>query len=330
MKISAAWAVLGLLAAAAGPARAEVGELRIPLGAADFGTLPLQVMKKHGLIEKFASAAGLAVKVNWASIAGTTANDALLAGSADLAAGETPAFLSLWDRTKGGAAVKGVAALCAMPVHLNTRAEHLRSLDDLRETDRIALASTEGSIAAAVLRLLAAKSGKSASRFDSFAVEMADADAVIALLGGGRIAAHFAPAPFHQRELRHAGVRTILSSDEAIGGRTTYTMVYATEKFRADNPKVVAVFLKALQEAQRMIKADRRAAAEVLLEAKGGRGWDVKELAAILEHPSTKYGVVPKNVLRLATLMHEAGALRHKPAALAELFFDGVDLSLGN
>lgn len=330
MKISAAWAVLGLLAAAAGPARAEVGELRIPLGAADFGTLPLQVMKKHGLIEKFASAAGLAVKVNWASIAGTTASDALLAGSADLAAGETPAFLSLWDRTKGGAAVKGVAALCAMPVHLNTRAERLRSLDDLRATDRIALASAEGSIAAAVLRLLAARSGASASRFDSVAVEMADADAVIALLGGGRIAAHFAPAPFHQRELRHAGVRTILSSDEAIGGRTTYTMVYATEKFRADNPKVFAVFVKALQEAQRMIKADRRAAAEVLLEAKGGRGWDVKELAAILEHPSTKYGVVPKNVLRLATLMHEAGALRHKPAALGELFFDGADLSSGN
>ncbi|MBM0207021.1 hypothetical protein JNW90_31495 [Micromonospora sp. STR1s_5] len=73
-------------------ARGEVSELKIPLGAGGFGFLPLNMMQKHNLIEKFAEEAGVKVKVNWANIGGPAVmNDALLSGSAHfISAGPRP------------------------------------------------------------------------------------------------------------------------------------------------------------------------------------------------------------------------------------------------
>lgn len=45
-------------------ARAEVSEIRVPLGAGGFGFLPLHVMKQHRLIEDEANRRGVALKVN--------------------------------------------------------------------------------------------------------------------------------------------------------------------------------------------------------------------------------------------------------------------------
>ena len=45
-------------------ARAEVSEIRVPLGAGGFGFLPLHVMKQHRLIEDEANRRGVPLKVN--------------------------------------------------------------------------------------------------------------------------------------------------------------------------------------------------------------------------------------------------------------------------
>src|SRR5690606_41264900 len=90
------------IAAAPMTARAEVTELRIPLGAGGFGFLPLHMMRAHKLIEKHSAAAGVTVTVNWANIGGPSVmNEALLSGSADFVSAGPPAFLTLWDRTRG-------------------------------------------------------------------------------------------------------------------------------------------------------------------------------------------------------------------------------------
>src|SRR6202167_5849570 len=90
------------LAAVLSPAvRAEVSEVRFPIGAGGVGFLPLLVMQKYGLIEKYAKAAGINnLPVRWINIGGPSVmNDALLSGSADFIAAGPPAFLTLWDRT---------------------------------------------------------------------------------------------------------------------------------------------------------------------------------------------------------------------------------------
>ena len=105
---------LTLLAGLLGPigVRAEVSELRVPLGAGGFGFLPLHIMKTNNLVEKHAERAGQKVKVNWSNIGGPSAMiDALISGSADFVSAGPPSFLILWDKTKGNADVRGVAAM---------------------------------------------------------------------------------------------------------------------------------------------------------------------------------------------------------------------------
>ena len=102
-------------------AKAEIAEMRVPLGAGGFGFLPLHIMKHYGLIEKKAAEAGLTLTVNWANVGGPAVmNDALLSGSADFISAGPPAYLVLWDRTRDNAGVKGVAAMSTMPMYLRT------------------------------------------------------------------------------------------------------------------------------------------------------------------------------------------------------------------
>jgi NitT/TauT family transport system substrate-binding protein len=334
MKRLLAIVALALVAALPLGARAEVSELRIPLGAGGFGFLPLEMMKRHELIEKHAAQAGLKVSVNWANIGGPAVmNDALLSGSAHFISAGPPAFLTLWDRTKGNLAVKAVAAMSSIPMYLNARAEHLRSIDDFTPNDKIAVTAVKVSIPSIIMQMYAAgKYGKEhAFRFDPNTVSMTHPDAVVALItGSSNIAAHYASAPFHQRERREPAIRTIMVSDDVMGGSTTFTMISTTAKFVSENPKVHAAFISALKEAQRMIAADKRAAAQVLLDSMGGRGWDLNELVSILEDPSTKYTTVPENVMKYASFMHEIGTLKNKPASITELFFEGADVSAGH
>ena len=185
-KLIGAFSLLAIVAIPLG-ARAEVSELKIPLGAGGFGFLPLHMMQKHALIEKQAAAAGIKLTVNWANVGGPSVmNEALLSGSADFISAGPPAFLTLWDRSKTGMNVKSVAAMSSMPMYLNTRAEHLRSLDDIKEGDKIAVTAVKVSIPSIIMQMYArAKYGPSAAlRFDPFTISMTHPDAAVAILTG--------------------------------------------------------------------------------------------------------------------------------------------------
>lgn len=314
-------------------ARAEVSELKIPLGAGGFGFLPLHMMNKHGLIEKHAQKAGMKVTVDWARIGGPSVMiDALLSGSAHFISAGPPSFLILWGRTGGN--VKGVAAMSSMPMSLNTRAEHLKSVDDLKPADKIAVTSVKSSIPSIIMQMHAVKKyGKDqAFRFDPYTVTMNHADAAVALISGSsNIAAHYASPPLSQRELKQKGIRSIMSSDDVMGGSTTFTMVSTTQKFHDENPKVYAAFVAALKEAQAMIKADKRAAAEVLIESMGGGdSWSIEDMVAILDDPAVKYTTKPENVMKYAEFMNDIGSIKRRPKSITELFFDEADIATGN
>ena len=314
---------------------AEVSEVRVPLGAGGFGFLPLHVMQKHNLIEKQAAKLGQPVKVNWSNIGGPAGMiDALLSGSADFISAGPPSFLLLWDKTRNSVGVKGVAAMSSMPMRLNTRAPHLKSIDDLKSGDKIAVTSVKSSIPSIVMQMYAlGKYGKEqVFRFDPFTVGMNHADAAAAMLSGsGGINSHFASAPLDQIEIKDPAIRTIMNSDDVMGGSTTFTMISSTQKFHDQNPKVYAAFVAALVEAQEMIRNDKRAAAELLIESMGGgTKWSVDELVAILSDPTTVYTTRPENVLKYANFMHEIGSMKTRPASIEDLFFKGADISAGN
>ena len=297
-------------------------EVRIPKGAGGLGFLPLLVMEKYRLIEKYAD-----VTVRWMDLGGPAAmNDALLSSSADFISAGPPAFLTLWDKTRGSINVEGVAAMSSMPMYLNTNSPRLTKLQDISDQDKIAVTSIKVSIPAIIMQMYAQeKYGPAqATRFDKFTVSMAHPDAVVALLSGSAgISAHFSSPPFHQRERKDPRIRTILTSDDVMGGSTTFTMISTTSKFRQENPQIFAAVLKALEEAQRMILNDKKMAADLLVTSEGG-GLTREEIVDVLGDPHVKFTTTPENIMKYAEFMHSAGSIKNRPGSWKDLFFSEI------
>lgn len=319
MRLAMTLAFVFLTACGGGASKHEV---RIPKGAGGVGFLPLLVMEKYHLIEKYAD-----VKVRWMDLGGPAAmNDALLSSSADFISAGPPAFLTLWDKTRGSANVEGVAAMTSMPMYLNTNVQHLKKLDDITDQDKIAVTSIKVSIPAIIMQMYAQqKYGPAqATRFDKFTVSMAHPDAVVALLSGSAgITAHFSSPPFHQRERKDPRIRTILNSDDVMGGSTTFTMISTTSKFRQENPQIFAAVLKALEEANRMIVADKNMAADLLVTSEGG-GLTREEIVEVLNDPHIKFTTTPEHVMKYAEFMAASGSIRNRPGSWKDLFFSEI------
>ena len=327
-------AVVVCLAIAACGGR-PANEIRIPRGAGGIGFLPLLVMEKYRLIEKHAADAGIQkLTVRWIDLGGpSVVNDALLSGAADYAAAGPPAMLTLWDRTRDSIGVAGVAAMTSLPMYLNTNAAHLKTIDDLRAGDKIAVTAIKVSIPALVMQMYAAKKyGQAdATRFDRYTVSMTHPDAVVALLSGATgISAHFASPPFHQRERRDPKIRTIMTSDDVMGGSTTFTMLSTTRKFREENPEIYRAVLRALEDANTRIASDPRDAAAILLASTSESGFSVDETVAMLKDPGVKFTTTPENVSKYAAFMHEIGSIAQRPATWKDVFFPEIHPAPGS
>jgi len=329
----AALLTCGVLLAGCGGGGANT--VTIPMGAGGVGFLPLQLMREHGLIEQHAAALGVAdLEVRWLDLGGPAImNDALLSGSVDFITAGPPSFLTLWDRTRGSIDVRGVAALAALPMYLNTRLERLRSIDDLREQDKIALTGIKVSIPAIIMQMYAADEygQDEAFRFDRYTVGMTHPDGVVAMLSGSAdISGHFTSPPFHQRERQDPSIRTIMNSYDVMGGTTTFTVMSTTAKFHDENPLVYRAVLDALEEAIDMIEADPSAAADVLIATDEDAGLSRDELIALLRDPEIEFSTTPRNVLKYAEFMHSIGSISNLPESWQELFFPEIHAASGS
>lgn len=303
--------------------------VRIPLGAGGVGFLPLHVMQEQDLIEKHAAVAGLdELEVQWIDLGGPAAmNDALLSRSVDFIAAGPPAFLTLWDRTRGTLDVRGVAAMSALPMYLNTRSAAFNSLDSISEQDKIAVTSIKVSIPAIVMQMVAAEQFgiADAEHYDRYTVSMAHPDGVVAILSGaGDITAHFTSPPFHQRERQDPAIRTIMTTDQVLGGATTFTMLSTTAAYHDANPDVVSAVLAALAEAQHFIQDDPAAAADVLVSVNGNAGLSPDEIATMLQDPDIHFTSTPQNVKRYADFMFSIGTLNKEAESWRDFFFDDI------
>jgi NitT/TauT family transport system substrate-binding protein len=260
-------------------------------------------------------------------------NDALLSGNADIVPAGPPAFITMWAKTQGQIGVKGMAAMSSIPMYLNTRSPELRSLRDLGEQDRIAVTAVKVSIPAIILQMLALKEygPTDYARFDRYTVSLTHPDGVVALLTGRtEITAHFTSPPFHQRERKDQRIRTMMTSDQVMGGPSTFTMLYTVSRFRDANPKVYGAVLKALQGAIERIAADRREAAHIFLGTSDGKGWSVDEIVAVLEDPDIRFTTAPENVLRYAEFMAAVGSIKTRPGDWREMFFPEIHGATGS
>ncbi len=316
-------------------APAQAMELRIPRGAGGVGFLPLLMMEKNQLVEKHAKEAGIEnLKVRWLELGGPSVmNDALLSGSVDFIAAGPPAFLVLWDKTESTMPVKGVAAMTSLPMYLNTTSPHLKKLDDVTEKDKIGLTAIKVSIPAIAMQMYARQhyGEAEAMRFDRYTVSMTHPDGVIALLGGsGAISAHFTSPPFHQRERKDPKVHTVINTNDILGGPATFTMLSTTAKFRDQNPKAYNAVLKALDEANAMIVADKKKAAETLLGSTTESGFSLDEILAVLNDPEIRFTTTPESVMKYAEFMNSIHSIQHRPMSWKDLFFPEIHDKAGS
>lgn len=315
-------------------AHAEVDVVKIPKGAGGVGFLPLIVMEEKKLVEEKAREMGLTLRTEWIKFGGpSVVNDMLLSGNAHFAPAGPPAFITLWDKTSTNMKVKGVAGMTSIPMYLNTNSPDLKSLRDFKPTDKIAVTAVKVSIPAIVMQMAAIKEFGQAeyTRYDPLTVSLTHPDGVIALLSGkNEIVGHFTSPPFHQRERKDPRIRTITTTNEIMGGPSTFTMLYAPSKFHDENPKAYLAVVKALQAAIDFINADKKAAAEVFLKSEDGRGWKLDEVMEILNDRDVRFTTSPESVMKYANFMADVGSIKNRPKTWQDMFFPAIHNVPGN
>ena len=322
---------LGLLAGSIA-AHAE-GQIRI---AEQFGIvyLLLNVAQEQKLIEKHAKAAGVDTKVEWVKLSGGSAvNDALLSGNIEIAGAGVGPLLTLWDRTKGRQNVKGVASLGNFPYYLVSNNPNVKTIADFTDKDRIAVPAVGVSVQSRVLQLASAKlwGDKEFNRLDKISVALPHPDAAAAIIKGGtEITGHFGNPPFQEQELAgNPQARIVLNSYQVLGGPASATVLYATEKFRAESPKTYQAFIEALNEAARFVTANPEKAADIYLKVSNSK-IDRALLLKIIQNPEVQFTTTPQNTYALAEFMHRVGAIKNKPASAKDYFFDDAQNAAGN
>jgi NitT/TauT family transport system substrate-binding protein len=328
-----ALALFGAALAAPNLARAQApAEVRI---VQQFGLtyLPLVIARQERLIEKHAARVGLRdLRVTWSRVGGgAAANDALLSGAADYVSAGLGPFLTAWDRTRGNLDVRGVAALDASALFLNTNNPRVTTIADFGERDRIALPAVRVSHQAVLLQIAAEKLWGQGQhgRLDRFTVALAHPDASSALLSGTEVTAHFSNAPFGQLQLKSPNIRRVTTSNEILGGPSTVTSLYTTARVRDASPLRNASVLAALAEAQTLIAEDRARAARIYAADEGGNT-DVGFLTEILGEPTTRYDLAPISTHVFADFMHRTGALRTRPESWRDYYFPDLHARAGS
>ena len=313
-------------------AQAE-GRVRI---AQQFGIvyLMLNVAQDQKIIEKHAKAAGVDAKVEFVQLSGGPAvNDALLSGNIDIAGAGVGPLLTLWDRTRGKQNVRGVASLGNFPYYLVSNNPAVKTIADFTEKDRIALPAVGVSVQSRVLQLASARlwGDKDFARLDKFSVALPHPDAAAAIIKGGtEITAHFGNPPFQEQELAgNPNAHIVLSSYDVLGGPSSATVLYATEKYRAENPKTYKAFVAALDEAAQFIAANPEKAADIYLKVSGAK-IDRELLLKIIKNPQVQFKTAPQNTYPLAAFMHRVGAIKNQPASARDYFFDDAHSARGD
>jgi NitT/TauT family transport system substrate-binding protein len=314
-----------LALALAAPAGAEVAEVRITKQPSII-YLPLVVMEQNRLVEKHARAAGLGeIKVQWITFnSGGASTDALLSGNVDLVTSGVSNLLLLWERTKGE--INGVTSVGGLPMLLVTRDPNVKTLKDFTDKDKIAVPTIKVSSQAMVLKMAMEKMYGEASRdkLDPVTVQLGHPDAMLAVVGGtSEVNSHFSAPPYQYTELKTPGVHLVLDSSDVFGGPASNAVVFGSRKFYDANPKTIAAFVAALEEADQLIARDPAAAAKIYLDATKEK-YGVEEVVAMIKAPNVVYSTTPNATMVFANFMFKTGLIKTRPASWKEFFFPVV------
>jgi len=313
-------------------AQAE-GKIRV---AEQFGVvyLLLNVAQDQKLIEKHGRKHGVDIDVDWVKLSGgAVINDALLSGSIDVAGAGVGPLMTIWDRTRGRQNVRGIASLGSFPYYLVSTNPAVKTITDFSARDRIALPAVTVSVQARILQMAAARQWGVAQfkKLDPLTQTVPHPDAAAALIAGKtELNGHFGAPPFQDLELAgNPNAHVVLDSYQVLGGPSSATVLYATEKYVNNNPKTYRAFIDALAEAAQYVAANPEGAADAYLRVNKGNV-DRALLLKVIKDPKTQFRVAPQNTLGLAQFLHQVGAIKNKPASWKDYFFEHPTIANGS
>jgi NitT/TauT family transport system substrate-binding protein len=314
------------LLAAASPGKAEPRVVRI---AKQYGIsyLPLTIMQEKKLLEAEGKKQGLDITTEWVRFTGgPPMNEALISGNLDFASGGVGPLVTIWARTQNNMKVKGIAALNAMPLYLNTINPNVKTIKDFTDKDRIALPAVRVSIQAVILQMAAEKAFGPGQehKLDELTVSLSHPDGFAQMMSGkSEITAHLTSAPYQYEELEDKRVHRVLNSYDVLGGPHTFNVVYASAKLYEGQPKLVTAFLAALDEAMKDIKADPHAAAELWVKADRSK-LPVAQAEKIIRDPENQWTTTPLRTMAFADYMARVKMVPLKPASWKDMFISNV------
>ena len=189
------------------------------------------------------------------------------------------------------------------------------------------------SVQSRVLQLAAAKrwGDKDYNRLDKFTQAIPHPDAAAAIIAGGtEITGHFGNPPFQEQELAaNPKAHIVLNSYDVLGGPSSATVLYATEKFRDANPKTYRAFVDALADAARFVTANPDAAADIYIRVNQSK-IDRNLLLKVIKNPEVQFKVAPQNTFVLAQFMYRVGAIKNEPKSWKDYFFDDPATAAGS
>ena len=320
-----------VLSSACSIGNAETAKVVLQFG---ISYLPLSVIQAENLWEKRAKELGLDLKVEWQNLGnGGALNDAILTGSADLAAGGLAPMMKLWDRTRSNIKVRGIAALNSSSPFLVTNQPGIKKLKDFKPEDKIALSVPKVSYQAVVLQMAAEQEFGSGQfeKLDAQTVSMKHSDAVAALLSPrSSIAAYFGSSPYQEEVLKRPGMHKVLESFDVFGGPVTFSAVWSATSFVEKKPIAYKAFLLALGDAMKRIETDKPGVVDDYIKVTRTDESERGSLLAIVSNPKNVYTATPQATEKFSEFLARTGFLDQKPTSWKDYFFPGIHSVGGN
>ena len=201
----------------------------------------------------------------------------------------------------------------------------MKTIADFGDGDHIATPAVGMSVQSRMLQLASARvwGDDQYAKLDRLQVALPHPEAAAAILKGGtEINAHFASPPFQEQELAgNPAAHIVLKSYDVLGGPSSATLTYTTEKFRSDNPRTYKAFVAALAEAVRIVRSEPPKAAEIFIRSSRS-SIDAKTVVSIITSADFDFKLTPQHTLGLATFMQRVGAIKTRPTTAHDYLFD--------
>jgi NitT/TauT family transport system substrate-binding protein len=314
--------VILLFALTAKPAQAEE-QVKIGIG---FGLafLPMYICEDLKLVEKYGKEQHLAARANYERLASANAmQDAIASRAIDMGPFGVAPLLTAWEKGKetkdARRQIFAVSGMTTMPLVLLSNQARVRTIADLRPSDRIAMPT----LTAPQMYLLEMQSEKVLGGYDRLrdqVVVLSHADAIAALFSGeGPADAYFSSPPYSQIALKDSKIHRILNSEDVIGGKLSFLIIGATKSYIEAHPKIPEAIDKAMDEAARIIHDDPRRAAQIYLEHEPSRALDAADIETVLRENKDGFGSAVQGIRAFADFMGRHGELKTSPQSWKEI-----------